>query len=110
MKLLREIIYRAAHPTICQSVPILFCRNLGNQEARNEFNELFDDLVVDVTESLKKYSEIVRQLEVLLDLEKQTLIIKKKVATFSLDYDDNLVILIMILSFYCSSLNCKIFS
>ena len=72
----------------------LISRNLGDQEARNEFNELFDDLVGDVTGSLKKYSDIVRQLEMLLDLEKQTLIIKKKVATFSLDYDDDLVILI----------------
>ena len=69
-----------------------YCRNLGDQEVRNEFNELFDDLVVDVTESMKKYSDIVRQLETLLDMEKQTLIIKKKVATFSLDYDDDLVI------------------
>ena len=69
-----------------------YCRNLGDQEVRNEFNELFDDLVVDVTESMTKYSDIVRQLEKLLDMEKQTLIIKKKVATFSLDYDDDLVI------------------
>ena len=69
-----------------------YFRNLGDLEVRNEFNELFDDLVVDVTESMKKYSDIVRQLETLLDMEKQTLIIKKKVATFSLDYDDDLVI------------------
>ena len=68
------------------------CRNLGDQEVRNEFNELFDDLVGDVTESMTKYSDIVRQLETLLDMEKQTLTIKKKVATFSLDYDDDLVI------------------
>ena len=53
---------------------------------------MFDDLIVDVTEAMKKYSDIVRQLESLLELEKETLIIKKKVATFSLDYDDNLVI------------------
>ena len=71
---------------------LYYCRNLGDLEVRNEFNELFDDLVGDVTESMKKYSDIVRQLETLLDMEKQTLIIKKKVATFSLDYDDDLVI------------------
>ena len=69
----------------------LFFRSLGEQEAKNEFNELFDDLIVDVVESMKKYSDIVKQLESLLDLEKETLIIKKKVATFSLDYDDDLV-------------------
>ena len=64
---------------------------MGEPEAKNEFNELFDDLIVDVVESMKKYSDIVKQLESLLDLEKETLIIKKKVATFSLDYDDDLV-------------------
>ena len=68
-----------------------FVRSLGDEEAKNEFNELFDDLIVDVTENMKKYSDIVKQLESLLELEKETLIIKKKVATFSLDYDDNLV-------------------
>ena len=65
---------------------------MGEQEAKNEFNELFDDLIIDVVDSMKKYSDIVKQLEALLDLEKETLIIKKKVATFSLDYDDDLVI------------------
>ena len=69
-----------------------FVRSLGDEEAKNEFNELFDDLIVDVVENMKKYSDIVRQLESLLELEKETLLIKKKVATFSLDYDDNLVI------------------
>ena len=64
---------------------------MGDEEAKNEFNELFDDLIVDMTENMKKYSDIVKQLESLLELEKETLIIKKKVATFSLDYDDNLV-------------------
>ena len=64
---------------------------MGEQEAKNEFNELFDDLIIDVVDSMKKYSDIVKQLEALLDLEKETLIIKKKVATFSLDYDDDLV-------------------
>ena len=76
----------------------LFFRSLGEQEAKNEFNELFDDLIVDVVESMKKYSDIVKQLESLLDLEKETLIIKKKVATFSLDYDDDLVNLKFIIS------------
>ena len=41
---------------------------------------------------MKKYSESVKQLEDLLELEKETLVIKRKVATFSLDYDDDLVI------------------
>ena len=40
---------------------------------------------------MKKYSEIVKQLESLLELERENMIIKKKVATFSLDYDDDLV-------------------
>ena len=52
-----------------------YFRNLGDLEVRNEFNELFDDLVVDVSDSMNKYSDIVRQLETLLDMEKQTLII-----------------------------------
>ena len=69
-----------------------FVRSLGDEEAKTEFNELFDDLIVDVVENMKKYSDIVKQLESLLELEKETLLIKKKVATFSLDYDDNLVI------------------
>ena len=41
---------------------------------------------------MKKYSESVSQLETLLELEKETLVIKRKVATYSLDYDDDLVI------------------
>jgi len=63
---------------------------LGDKEAKNEFNELFDDLIVDVCESTAKYSDIVKQLEALLELEKETLVIKRKVSTFSLDYDDDL--------------------
>ena len=47
---------------------------------------------MDVCDAMTKYSDIVKQLEALLDLEKETLVIKKKVATFSLDYDDDLVI------------------
>ena len=47
---------------------------------------------MDVCDAMSKYSDIVKQLEALLDLEKETLVIKKKVATFSLDYDDDLVI------------------
>ena len=65
---------------------------MGDKEAKNEFNELFDDLIVDVCESTAKYSDIVKQLEALLELEKETLVIKRKVSTFSLDYDDDLVI------------------
>ena len=66
-------------------------RALG-EGAKEEFNELFDTLIVDVCDAMTKYSDIVKQLEALLDLEKETLVIKKKVATFSLDYDDDLVI------------------
>lgn len=51
---------------------------LGDKEAKNEFNELFDDLIVDVCESTAKYSDIVKQLEALLELEKETLVIKRK--------------------------------
>ena len=69
-----------------------YSRALGDKEAKNEFNELFDDLIVDVCESTAKYSDIVKQLEALLELEKETLVIKRKVSTFSLDYDDDLVI------------------
>ena len=68
-----------------------YSRALGDKEAKNEFNELFDDLIVDVCESTAKYSDIVKQLEALLELEKETLVIKRKVSTFSLDYDDDLV-------------------
>ena len=39
-----------------------------------------------------KYSEAVRQLEGLLELERETLSVKRKVAGFSVDYDDDLVI------------------
>lgn len=66
-------------------------RALG-EGAKEEFNELFDTLIVDVCDAMTKYSDIVKQLEALLDLEKETLVIKKKVATFNLDYDDDLVI------------------
>ena len=79
---------------LCYALNVCF-RALGDQEAKNEFNELFDDLVVDVVDSMTKYTEVVKHLEMLLDLEKETLLIKKKVASFSLDYDDNLVILIL---------------
>merc|ERR1719427_2031762 len=65
-------------------------RELGGEEAKKEFNELFDDLEVDACEGMEKYSESVKQVEELLDLERETLIIKRKVATFSIDYDDNL--------------------
>ena len=59
---------------------------------KDEFNELFDDLVGDVVDGMKKYSDVVADLEQLLELEKENLVIKKKVATFSLDYDDNLMV------------------
>jgi len=65
-------------------------RELGDEDVKDEFNGYFDSLVEDVTESMKKYSESVKQLEELLELEKETLFIKRKVATFSLDYDDDL--------------------
>merc|ERR1719427_1250897 len=53
-------------------------RELGGEEAKKEFNELFDDLVVDACEGMEKYSESVKQVEELLDLERETLIIKRK--------------------------------
>ena len=59
---------------------------------KDEFNGYFDSLVEDVMVNMKKYSESVKQLEDLLEMEKETLVIKRKVATFSLDYDDDLVI------------------
>ena len=67
---------------------------------KDEFNELFDDLVVDVVDGMKKYPEVVADLEQLLELEKENLVIKKKVATFSLDYDDNLMVRVNIVSKY----------
>ena len=39
-----------------------------------------------------RYSEAVRQLEGLLELERETLSVKRKVAGFTVDYDDDLVI------------------
>jgi len=65
-------------------------RELGDEEVKKEFNGYFESLTEDVTEGMKKYSESVKQLEDLLELEKETLVIKRKVATFSLDYDDDL--------------------
>ena len=67
---------------------------------KDEFNELFDDLVVDVVDGMKKYPEVVADLGQLLELEKENLVIKKKVATFSLDYDDNLMVRVNIVSKY----------
>ena len=89
-----------------------YSRALGDKEAKNEFNELFDDLIVDVCESTAKYSDIVKQLEALLELEKETLVIKRKVSTFSLDYDDDLVIVhtiksVMIKNMKISNLHVK---
>ena len=71
---------------------MFYFRELGDEEIKKEFNGYFDSLTEDVSENMKKYSESVAQLETLLELEKETLIIKRKVATFSLDYDDDLVI------------------
>merc|ERR1719154_185028 len=53
-------------------------RELGDEDVKDEFNGYFDSLIDDVTESMKKYSESVKQLEELLDLEKENLIIKRK--------------------------------
>ena len=39
-----------------------------------------------------RYSEAVRQLEGLLELERETLSVKRKVSGFTVDYDDDLVI------------------
>ena len=39
-----------------------------------------------------RYSEAVRQLEGLLELERETLSVKRKVSAFTVDYDDDLVI------------------
>ena len=39
-----------------------------------------------------RYSEAVRQLEGLLELERETLSVKRKVEGFTVDYDDDLVI------------------
>ena len=38
-----------------------------------------------------RYSEAVRQLEGLLELERETLSVKRKVSGFTVDYDDDLV-------------------
>ena len=38
-----------------------------------------------------RYSEAVRQLEGLLELERETLSVKRKVSAFTVDYDDDLV-------------------
>ena len=47
-----------------------------------------------------KYSEAVRQLEGLLELERETLSVKRKVAGFSVDYDDDLVITELFAEYY----------
>ena len=57
----------------------------------DEFEAYFSGLVGDVAVHTAKYSAAMHQLEELLALERETLEIKRKVAEFSLDYDDDLV-------------------
>ena len=60
----------------------------------DEFESYFSGLVGDVERNNEKYAAAMRQLEELLDLERETELIKRKVAAFTLDYDDDLVIII----------------
>ena len=81
---------------------------LGAEEVQAEFSGYFASIVchtlhtlhlgtpcTQVTElgcSNVRYSEAVRQLEGLLELERETLSVKRKVEGFTVDYDDDLVI------------------
>ena len=47
--------------------------------------------VADVEAGHRPYSEAVAQLEELLQLEREGLALKRKVAAFTIDYDDDLV-------------------
>ncbi len=59
-----------------------------------EFESYFSGLVGDVERNNEKYAAAMRQLEQLLQLEHETELIRRKVAAFTLDYDDDLVIII----------------
>ncbi len=58
----------------------------------DEFESYFSGLVGDVERNNEKYASAMRQLEEMLALERETELIKRKVAAFQLDYDDDLVI------------------
>ena len=55
-------------------------------------NTLVPDQVTELGCGNVRYSEAVRQLEGLLELERETLSVKRKVSGFTVDYDDDLVI------------------
>ena len=63
-------------------------------EVLEEFESYFSGLVGDVERNNEKYAAAMRQLEQLLQLEHETELIRRKVAAFTLDYDDDLVIII----------------
>ena len=64
---------------------------LGDEGVVDEFESYFSNLVGDVEENNRKYSEAMKELEELLDLERETERIKRKVADFTVDYDEDLV-------------------
>ena len=57
-----------------------------------QFHPTPDSKVTELGCGNVRYSEAVRQLEGLLELERETLSVKRKVAGFTVDYDDDLVI------------------
>ena len=65
----------------------------SDADVLEEFESYFSGLVGDVERNNEKYSAAMRQLEELLDLERETELIRRKVAAFTLDYDDDLVII-----------------
>jgi len=65
-----------------------------NTEVMEEFEAYFSGLVGDVERNTEKYAAAMRQLEELLALECETELIRRKVAAFTLDYDDDLVIIL----------------
>ena len=64
---------------------------LGDEGVVDEFESYFSNLVGDVEENNRKYSKAMKELEELLDLERETERIKRKVADFTVDYDEDLV-------------------
>jgi hypothetical protein len=69
--------------------------DVTNTDVVEEFESYFSSLVGDVERNNEKYAAAMRQLEELLDLERETELIRRKVAGFTLDYDDDLVIMML---------------
>jgi len=63
---------------------------LGAEEVRAEFTGYFSAIVSELGSGNARYGEAVRQLEGLLELERETLSVRRKVAAYTVDFDDDL--------------------